>query len=79
MCWNKPQDQYKLRTGEIQHGVPQGSILGAVHKWLSNKYYGFTLVLCADSTNIFVTAENKNTLKCKIKIATVVSLKHSYN
>jgi hypothetical protein len=74
VCWNKPQ-----RTGEIQHGVPQGSVLGAVHKWLSNNYYGFTLVLFADSTNVFVIAENKNTLKCKMKIATVVSLKHSCN
>jgi len=79
VCWNKPQDKYKLRTEEIQHGVPQGSILGAVHKWLSNKYYGFTIVLFADSTNIFVIAENENMLKLKIKIAAVVSLKHSYD
>ena len=76
MCWNKPQNKYKLRTEEIQHGVSQGSILGAVHKWIFNKYDGFTVVLFADSTNIFVIAENENTLKCKIKIAAVVSLKH---
>jgi hypothetical protein len=60
-----------LTTREIEHGVPQGSILGPILFSLSINdlplnIMGSKIVLFADDTNILVSDENINNLQYKL-------------
>jgi len=59
------QGIYVSTTKEIEHGVPQGSILGPTLISLNINeppinIMGSKIVLSADDTNILVSDENKN-------------------
>ena len=58
-------------TKEIEHGVPQGSILGPIlfSLYINDLHLNITgtkIVLFADDTNILVTDENINNLQYKL-------------
>jgi len=58
-------------TKEIEHGVPQGSILGPILFSLYINYLplnitGTKIVLFADDTNILVTDENTKNIRYKL-------------
>jgi len=60
-----------LTTKEIEHGVPQGSILGPTLISLHINdppinIMGSKIVLFEDDTNILVSDENKNNLQYKL-------------
>jgi retron-type reverse transcriptase len=62
---------YVSTTKEIEHGVPQGSILGPILfllyiNDLPLNITGTKIVLFADDTNILVSDENKNDLQYKL-------------
>jgi len=66
------QGIYVLTTREIEHGVPQGSILGPVSfslyvNDLLLNIMGSKIVLFADDTNILLSEANMNNLQCILK------------
>jgi len=72
---NSLQDKLQSSTSEIEHGVPQGSILGPLLfllyiNDLPSRIKEAKLVLYADDTNILVSGKNEEELQTRLSVIT---------
>jgi len=72
---NSLQDKLQSSTTELEHGVPQGSVLGPLLfllyiNDLPNHIKEAKLVLYADDTNILVSGKNEEELQTRLSVIT---------
>jgi len=72
---NSLQDKLQSSTSEIEHGVPQGSILGPLLfllyiNDLPSRIKEAKLVLYADDINILVSGKNEEELQTRLSVIT---------